>query len=524
MKKQILLMVAALGLLTACDPSKDSIDMPGNSDLTAEQLASGFTVKQYSDETYTTEAPDGNYFIFTTSPSRVVTVYQLDEEGNRNELATGKANGTFKIVPKRGNPSEQTYYIETKDFNGNTITGQKTANVFVPSELAPEMRLLASDSYGSKVWKWDTDFHGGAVWGNLGYAPGDGDSFCNDGNGIWWGATPEELTGQLGHSDTGVATGEESSSATMVIADDGTIICYDAGGNQIRKGKVVGVEGWTGERNHASADGSQANWSYGTLVTTEGAILFPFQINANNPSADHWDTTVKPTRFEIMQLDANHLKLIYPQSGTGSWKEATWWAFKSNSDPEAALTNFGAKSWTWDTEFRGGPVWGNLGYAPGDGDSFCNDGNGIWWGASPEELTGQLGHSDTGVATGEESSDAYMTFDWKTGKVTSYDGSGTVIRSGNFEIKSWEGGARTQPSADGSQANWAYGTLYTDAGSILFPFQINANNPSADHWDTTVKPTTFEIMQLDADHLKLIYPQEGTGSWKEATWWAFKKK
>ena len=71
--------------------------MPGNSDLTAEQLASGFTVKQFSDETYTTEAPDGNYFIFTTSPSRVVTVYQLDEEGNRNELATGKANGTFKL-------------------------------------------------------------------------------------------------------------------------------------------------------------------------------------------------------------------------------------------------------------------------------------------------------------------------------------------------------------------------------------------------------------------------------------------
>ena len=62
-------MVAALGLLTACDPSKDSIDMPGNSDLTAEQLASGFTVKQYSDETYTTETPDGNYFIFTTSPT-----------------------------------------------------------------------------------------------------------------------------------------------------------------------------------------------------------------------------------------------------------------------------------------------------------------------------------------------------------------------------------------------------------------------------------------------------------------------
>lgn len=209
-------MVAAVGLLTACDPSKDSIDMPGNSSLTSEQLTSGFTVKQYSDETYTTEAADGNYFTFMTSPARVVTVYQVDEEGTRNVLSSGTANGKFKIVPKRGNPSEQTFYFETKDFNGNTIEGQKTVSVYVPSELSPEMRLLASDSYGSKTWYWDTEFRGGPVWGNLGYAPGDGDSFCNDGNGIWWGASPEELTGQLGHSDTGVATGEESSSATML--------------------------------------------------------------------------------------------------------------------------------------------------------------------------------------------------------------------------------------------------------------------------------------------------------------------
>ena len=117
MKKQILFMVVALGLLTACDPSKDSIGMPGNSSLSGDQLTSGFTTKQFSDETYTSEAADGNYFTFTTSPSRVVTIYQLDSEGNRNVLASGKANGTFKIVPKRGNPTSQTYYIETKDFH-----------------------------------------------------------------------------------------------------------------------------------------------------------------------------------------------------------------------------------------------------------------------------------------------------------------------------------------------------------------------------------------------------------------------
>jgi hypothetical protein len=496
MKKQILFMVVALGLLTACDPSKDSIGMPGDSGLTGDQLTSGFTTKQYGDETYTTEAADGNYFQYFTSPSRVVTIYQLDEEGNRNVLASGKANGTFKIVPKRGNPSQQTYYVETRDFNGNTITGQKTATVFVPSELSPEMRLLASDSYGSKTWKWDTEFRqDGAVWGNLGYAPGEDWT-----SGIWWGAKPEELTGQLQHSDTGVATGEESNAASMVMYDDGNIACFDAGGNQIRKGKYS-VEGWTGEKSQASVDGSIANWAYGTLVTTEGSILFPFKINGGGE---------KPTRFEIIQLDASNLKLIYAAPGTGGWGEATWWAFKSGSDAEGALTGFENKAWTWDTEFREGAVWGNLGYAAGDDWT-----GGIWWGAKPEELTGQLQHSDTGVATGEESADAYMTFDWKTGAVKSYSGAGAEIRSGKFEILNWGNGEKTQASVDGSIANWAYGTLHTDAGSILFPFKINGGGE---------KPTDFEIIQLTNDNMKLIYAAPGTGGWGEATWWAFKKK
>ena len=490
-------MVVALGLLTACDPSKDSIGMPGDSGLTGDQLTSGFTTKQYGDETYTTEAADGNYFQYFTSPSRVVTIYQLDEEGNRNVLASGKANGTFKIVPKRGNPSQQTYYVETRDFNGNTITGQKTATVFVPSELSPEMRLLASDSYGSKTWKWNTEFRqDGAVWGNLGYAPGEDWT-----SGIWWGAKPEELTGQLQHSDTHVATGEESNAASMVMYDDGNIACFDAGGNQIRKGKYS-VEGWTGEKSQASVDGSIANWAYGTLVTTEGSILFPFKINGGGE---------KPTRFEIIQLDASNLKLIYAAPGTGGWGEATWWAFKSGSDAEGALTGFENKAWTWDTEFReNGAVWGNLGYAAGDDWT-----GGIWWGAKPEELTGQLQHSDTGVATGEESADAYMTFDWKTGAVKSYSGAGAEIRSGKFEILNWGNGEKTQASVDGSIANWAYGTLHTDAGSILFPFKINGGGE---------KPTDFEIIQLTNDNMKLIYAAPGTGGWGEATWWAFKKK
>ena len=49
MKKSIIFTIAALGLLTACDPSKDSITMPSD-DLTSAQLSDGFTIVQYGDE------------------------------------------------------------------------------------------------------------------------------------------------------------------------------------------------------------------------------------------------------------------------------------------------------------------------------------------------------------------------------------------------------------------------------------------------------------------------------------------
>ena len=108
-----------------------------------------------------------------------------------------------------------------------------------------------------------------------------------------------------------------------------------------------------------------------------------------------------------------------------------------------------------------------------------------------------------------------MIFDNKKGIVTSYDGTGRQIRQGSYEIKNWGNGEYHIASIDGGQAEWSLGTLETDPGSILFPFQINGGG---------YKPTSFEIMQLNGDKLKLIYVAEGTGAWSEATWWAFKKK
>jgi hypothetical protein len=520
MKKIIFGLFAAAGLLTACDPSVDSISAPASS-LTSQVVDSEFSFKQCAqneDGTYV-DAADGNFFFFNVSaPYKSVVVYNYDADGNENILASG-FSGNFKIQPKRGGDPNQSFYVRAVDKDGTVVEIKKDVVVFVPTELSSDMKFLCSAS-GTKVWTWDTGFRSdGAVWGNLGYAPGDGNSFVNDGNGIWWGCPPADLTGQLGHSDTGVATGEEDPNAYMVLDEDGNVKCFASDGVQIRSGKFR-VTAWDeGNRSFASADGSQPAWSLGTLHTDAGSILFPFQINSHN---DDHDKTTCPTDFEIMQLDGSHLKLIYPQAGTGGWTEATWWAFKSNSDAEGSLTNYGEKSWTWDTEFRGdGGAWGNLGYAPGDGNSFVNDGNGIWWGCPPADLTGQLNHSDTGAATGEEDAGAYMTFNYQKGTISSFAANGSQIRSGKFEISAWDQGKRSYASVDGSQAAWSLGTLHTDAGSILFPFQINSHN---DDHDKTTCPTDFEIMQLDGSHLKLIYPQSGTGGWTEATWWAFKKK
>ncbi len=509
MKKILIFAIVVMGALTACSPSEDSIKAPKGS-VTSEDLANGFITVQYSDETYTKQQDDGNYFTYTTNPSRVVSIYQVDEEGNESSLASGAASGTFKLSPKRGGNPSQTIFIKTLDYDATEVIASKTYTVYVPTELSNDVRLLASDSYGSKAWKWDINWREDqAVWGNLGYSAGGGDDGWT--GGIWWGCDPEGLLDQLNHSNTGVATGEESVNATMVFDEEGNIRCYDAGGNQIRSGKYS-VSDYTGERNIPSIDGAVSDWCLGYLDATnngDGCILFPFQINGGGTFATH---------FEIMNLDANHLRLIYAPEGTGNWAEATWWAFYSNADDQGSLTNFGAKDWGWDIDWREDQaVWGNLGYSAGGGD----DGwvGGIWWGCSPEGLLDQLNHSNTGVATGEESEDAYMTFDWESNKVTTYAGNGSAIRSGSYEVTNWGEGERNVPSIDGAVSDWALG--YLDAsnasgdGVILFPFQINGGGTFATH---------FEIMNLDGDHLRLIYAPEGTGNWAEATWWAFKKK
>ena len=504
MKKIFFIGLAAAALLTACNPVQVEKDYSMDS-YTPEQLADMVQFKQFSATDSVTPQEDGNWFTYTTNPTQNVVIYTLKKDGSENILSgTGShASGSFFFRPGRGSDPNQTRYVRYVDANNDTVTAQKQVTVEVAAELTPEMRLLASNDYGSKKWVWDDTFRADqASWGNMGYLPGSGESFATEGNGIWWGMKPdaETISGQLQHATDGNGP-KYAGAAYMMLDDEGGIASYTAEGELIAKGSYS-VTGYDGKR-HPSADGSQAEWSLGTFKTTAGSILWPYQINGKG---------FKPEEFELMQLDATHLKLIYAAPGTGGWSEATWWAFKSESDAKGALTDYGEKSWTWDDTFRqDGGSWGNLGYLPGTGESFAKEGNGIWWGMKPdaETISTQLQHATDGNGP-KYAGGAYMTFNYDLGTVTSYTESGEKIASGSFDVPAatWFNGGR-----DGN--NWSMGTLTTTAGSILWPYQINGKG---------FKPEAFEIMQLDGKHLKLIYAAPGTGSWSEATRWAFKAK
>ena len=100
-----------------------------------------------------------------------------------------------------------------------------------------------------------------------------------------------------------------TNSVTMVLNEDGTAKCYDASGSEIRSGSY--------EIDLSTADG----WKKGTFKTTEGAILFPFEINAGGRYV---------TDFQIFHVSGSEMILTYPDNGAFSgWSEGTYWNFKA---------------------------------------------------------------------------------------------------------------------------------------------------------------------------------------------------
>ena len=526
--KKIILSMMAVAMLASCNPTEKSFDMNAKT-YSSDELSNVVTFVQ-TDENGNPQA-DGNYFTYTTSPATIVSIIALRADGSENILATG-ATGSFTYAPSRGSDPQQTFYIRALNADGTTSVGSTTVTVYVPGELEPAIKLLASNDYGSKVWKWDTSITG-TVWGNMGYCGGAGSSIGIDGGGAqWWGVQDGKHEGdedydnleegfktQLQHSEGGVYHGDGDLGAYMVISESGLIQSFDKDGNLIREGAYK-VE------NYDPSDPTA--WKVGDLQTD--AILWPWVINtgAKKPSECGWGTGM----YEICYLTADKMTLVYPGSeaaekGLGSWKEATYWHFCSDTDQSGMLAGYdeAGKSWTWDTSITGS-VWGNMGYCGGAGSSIGIDGGGAqWWGVQDGKHEGdedydnleegfktQLQHSEGGVYHGDGNIDAYMTFG-TDGLVTSYAADGAVIRSGAYELTSI------------SNDEWKVAELKTDA--ILWPWVINsgAKKPSEVGWGSGA----YEVVYLTGSKMTLVYPgseaaEKGLGSWKEATYWHFKAK
>ena len=491
MKKSILLFAVGLGFLASCDPIKEEKDL--NLNYVSDSALDGCVTIVQTDANGN-PAADGNFFSYTTNPATEVAFFNYKADGVSENLLAHGSSGSFEISPKRGSDPKQTFYIRVINTDGSETKIAKQYTVFVKQDLDPEIRLLASDSYGKKTWKWDPSL--GEVWGNMGYKPGSGESVALEANGKWWGVGVNAETGeldefmnQLQHTPDGKAHGDESINAYFVMDEDGYSKVYDKDGALIREA-AYSVDGFTGSYD---ADG----WKLGDLKTT--AILWPYEINSggNNPGT-----------FEIVYLTADKMCLVYPDGGSqGGWGEASFWHFKSNTDIEGMAVGYGktaSKDWTWDQSVGDGEVWGNMGYMPGSGESVGTAGNGKWWGCKEEaDFAGQLQHTNDGSLHGDESMNAYFTLS-ADGSITRHAGDGSVINSGSYSFDVVEGD------------EWKVATLNTTAGTILWPFEINSNGNM---------PTWFDVVYLTADKMCLVYPDGGSqGGWGEASFWHFKAK
>ena len=475
-------------MLTACDPIKEDGTLDVDS-YTADNLLNGATFTQYADQACTIPQADGNWIKYNIPNVSGIYIFYKKPDGSDFKLASGAAGGVFNFVPPRGSDPNQTVYFKFVNANNEEVVGSKDFTVAVASELLPEIRIIASNEYGKKTWKWDPTITG-AVWGNMGYCGGAGSDVGISGNGQWWGVTStDDFNGQLQHTHNGQNNGDGDLNAYMVFTEDGMITSYDASGNVIRTGSY--------EIKNYNPNGE---WKVGDLVTD--AILWPYEINSGGNV---------PGTYEISYLTSDKMTLVYPDGGDfgglGNWGEATFWHFCSNSDIFGMAAGYDAgKDWTWDPGVTGA-VWGNMGYCGGAGADVGTSGNGQWWGVtSTDDFNGQLQHTHNGANNGDGDLNAYMTFT-TDGTVTSHAADGSVINSGTFEFEVVTGN------------DWKVANLKTTAGSILWPYEINSNGN---------RPESFEVVYLTGNKMTLVYPDGGDfgglGNWGEATFWHFKAK
>lgn len=503
MKKLLLILGLAAGMLTSCDPVMDEGKFVSEP-MTAESLMNGATFSQYNKvtaddgtESYV-PAADGNYIMFNFPNVSAVTAY-YEKNGEKKTLSYGRAGAMIYFLPSRGSDPQQTLYFSYINQDGKEVIAQKQFTLQVAQSLDPAVKVLVSNK-GTKKWKWmPTNVENGAVWGNGGYPMGAQDGGLNI-EGSWWGCgvldgdANGDFSNQTQHTGGKYdeIKGECYALSYMEFSEDGTLTAYSNDGTKIAAGSFS-----ISEYNNNEITRPDAN-SRGILETSAGTILWPFTCS---------DDGFEPTKFEIAYLDASRM-ILYCQNSNG-WS-STWWSFMSDDDPGGILSSH---DWHWRPVENGNfpkAVWGNAAYLGGaqDGTGIINNG---WWGCGvndsglPEKdiFAGQMQHAGPAYVEGEEYSTSKMVFNEEESTITIYGKDGNKLREGSFSLD-------MTPDPD----HFSIGTLNTSEGAILWPFAINMNG---------FQPTSFEIRYLSSDGLILFYAPAGTGAWDGATWWSFGK-
>ena len=472
-------MIGAMGLAFAsCEPAL--IDGPEPyAPVESTVLAEGITYTQYADEFCTQADPNGNFVKFSSAAG----VVQVFTEGGDTPLCTG-AGGVFAIPARRGQEPKMNIVFRIANADGTITEAMKTFNCTPPSELKPEILLLASD-FGQKVWKYSVLTE--TVWGEAGHT-GDPADYETPGAvaGWWWGYAPDKLAEKTDYTG-GQVYGDQAAGAYMVFGEDGSVTTYSPTGEKVRGGSYK-VENYDPTR--------ESGWELAKLTTSEPAILFPWSI------CDGYNGPV--TEFDIMYLSGQDMTLAFTNGVTpGDWDRITYWCFTAATPDPVTMEG----TWT----YAANDAYGNGGNT-GEGTEFNAPGvvHGYWWGVgSADELTGQLSHAG-GAASGDESAEAYMVFEGTT--VTTYAPDGTKVRGGDWEVvmNDYASGAGR------GDKGWELGKLTTSQPALLFPWMINGGGTPV---------TEFDIMYFDAHNMTLVYTgSTSSGDWAEITHWNFVRK
>lgn len=305
----VAIAVATTALMASCDPQVLKGGSP-DAPVTDSQLASCFVVAgQFADEACTKPQADGNYIQYFTDPAVTIQVYTI-KDGAESVLATGP-RGVFKIYPKRKSPNQQSFFIKTLNQDGTVTRAEKSVNVFVPTELDPELKLLLGT--GTKSWTWNTDFEGDGWFYGEGGNTGHGSDFtATDFGGAWWGAHDTGSLLSYAKCAGDGPVGDLHVDAYMTLDEDGNVITYSNEGVEVRKGSFE-LKNYAPERPNG--------WEIGQFLTSGPATLFPYCIHG---------TGIEETEFQLMYLDDNYMTLCDPESSSaGDWDNITYWSFKA---------------------------------------------------------------------------------------------------------------------------------------------------------------------------------------------------